>query len=298
MQALTINNQTIEIKEYQGQRVVTLKDIDRVHGRPEGTAGRNFRKNKMHFIEREDFFSVQLSSDEIRRQFGAAKNAGKLLLLITESGYLMLVKSFTDDLAWKVQRELVNNYFRKHAYTPPKAPVSGYAYTEKFYKGVPVLTVGDLEHLTGLSAGAIQYHLRDNKKCFIWGKDYWLLAGNELREFKIQNQYTKIMASQLYVISFSGIKVLERLMNRKIDLPQQQLPTTEFPLNIENCQPKPISVEKELQNKAVAIQELLRAYRIYDEEKYQYPIRTAVWILAADITQRVYKTGKVLDSEI
>ena len=32
--------------------------------------------------------------------------------LITESGYLMLVKSFTDDLAWKVQRELVNTYFR------------------------------------------------------------------------------------------------------------------------------------------------------------------------------------------
>ena len=32
--------------------------------------------------------------------------------LITESGYLMLVKSLQDDLAWKVQRELVNNYFR------------------------------------------------------------------------------------------------------------------------------------------------------------------------------------------
>ena len=32
--------------------------------------------------------------------------------LMTEQGYLMLVKSFTDDLAWKVQRQLVNNYFR------------------------------------------------------------------------------------------------------------------------------------------------------------------------------------------
>ncbi len=31
---------------------------------------------------------------------------------LTETGYLMLVKSFTDDLAWSVQRELVNNYFR------------------------------------------------------------------------------------------------------------------------------------------------------------------------------------------
>lgn len=29
-----------------------------------------------------------------------------------ESGYLMIVKSFTDDLAWSVQRELVKTYFR------------------------------------------------------------------------------------------------------------------------------------------------------------------------------------------
>lgn len=32
--------------------------------------------------------------------------------LLTESGYLMLVKSFTDELAWNVQRQLVKSYFR------------------------------------------------------------------------------------------------------------------------------------------------------------------------------------------
>ena len=31
---------------------------------------------------------------------------------ITETGYLLLVKSFTDDLAWKVQRQLVSTYFK------------------------------------------------------------------------------------------------------------------------------------------------------------------------------------------
>lgn len=31
---------------------------------------------------------------------------------MTESGYLMLVKSFTDDLAWEVQRKLVKSYFK------------------------------------------------------------------------------------------------------------------------------------------------------------------------------------------
>ena len=32
--------------------------------------------------------------------------------LITETGYLMLVKSFTDDLSWEVQRQLVQSYFK------------------------------------------------------------------------------------------------------------------------------------------------------------------------------------------
>lgn len=43
------------------------------------------------------------------------------LILITESGYLMLVKSFTDDLAWKVQRELVNSYFKLRETMPDLA---------------------------------------------------------------------------------------------------------------------------------------------------------------------------------
>lgn len=38
------------------------------------------------------------------------------ITLITESGYLMLVKSLQNYLAWKVQRELVNNYFRIKEY--------------------------------------------------------------------------------------------------------------------------------------------------------------------------------------
>lgn len=119
---VTINETELPIKEYQGQRVVTLKEIDTVHERPEGTAGRNFRANREHFIEGTDFFIVELTDNEIRRQFGAGVNAGRTLTLITESGYLMLVKSFTDDLAWAVQRQLVNTYFRAAAANPDPRP--------------------------------------------------------------------------------------------------------------------------------------------------------------------------------
>lgn len=111
--AIMVGNHSLPIKEYNNVRVVTFKDIDMVHERPDGTASRNFRKNRGYFIEGEDFYSID-QPDEIRRlgftrpQGGTSAN----IVLITESGYLMLVKSFTDDLAWKVQRELVNTYFR------------------------------------------------------------------------------------------------------------------------------------------------------------------------------------------
>ena len=108
-----IGNSDIAIKEYKGKRVVTFKDIDAVHERPDGTARRNFNTNKKRFVEGEDFFVV--SSDEIRtsRIIPISDNDFMDKTLITESGYLMLVKSFTDDLAWRVQRQLVNAYFKK-----------------------------------------------------------------------------------------------------------------------------------------------------------------------------------------
>lgn len=112
---ITINNVELPLVEYRGQRVVTLAMIDSAHKRPEGTARRNFNANRARFIEGEDF--AELTADEIRTQsltsvFPARTSSGTI---ITESGYLMLVKSFTDDLAWDVQRALVNGYFRGRA---------------------------------------------------------------------------------------------------------------------------------------------------------------------------------------
>lgn len=75
----------------------------------------NFRENRDKFIEGTDFFFVKprdIQNDEIRRS--EINNRG--ITLITESGYLMIVKSLHDDLAWAVQRELVNTYFKAKEY--------------------------------------------------------------------------------------------------------------------------------------------------------------------------------------
>lgn len=107
-----IQGTELQVKEYKGKRVVTFKDIDQVHQRPDGTASRNFKTNRRRFISGVDFFRLtkkEIEQDEIRLVENVSNNG---ITLITESGYLMLVKSFTDDLAWKVQRELVDTYFR------------------------------------------------------------------------------------------------------------------------------------------------------------------------------------------
>ena len=113
MNLVTIHNTQLPIVEYRGQRVVTLAMIDQVHERPEGTARRNFNEHRDKLIEGEDYF-VRNSSEA--RQMGFVAPNG--LSLLTEQGYLMLVKSLTDDLAWTVQRQLVSNYFR-----PAPAPI-------------------------------------------------------------------------------------------------------------------------------------------------------------------------------
>lgn len=93
-----VNSKKIQIKEYKDNRVVTLKEIDEIHERADGTARRNFNANKKHHIEDVDFFKV--CADEIRTHkiMDISNKVHEDVTLITESGYLMLVKSFTDSM--------------------------------------------------------------------------------------------------------------------------------------------------------------------------------------------------------
>ena len=55
---ITVEETEMQIREYKGQRVVTLKDIDRVHGKKSDTAKKSFQKYKKHFILGEDYFEI------------------------------------------------------------------------------------------------------------------------------------------------------------------------------------------------------------------------------------------------
>lgn len=72
---------------------------------------------KARKIIKDEIEKVDKNYDPSKRHRGGNRME---LTLITEQGYLMLVKSFTDDLAWKVQRQLVKSYFRKTQEAFPK----------------------------------------------------------------------------------------------------------------------------------------------------------------------------------
>uniref|UniRef100_UPI00300D2CFC phage antirepressor KilAC domain-containing protein n=1 Tax=Stomatohabitans albus TaxID=3110766 RepID=UPI00300D2CFC len=85
--------------------------IDACHERPAGTAKRNFTANRRHLIAGEDYWDV--CGDEIRTRNlipGISPKVRRVILL-NESGYLMVTKSFTDDRAWAVHRAMVR-YFK------------------------------------------------------------------------------------------------------------------------------------------------------------------------------------------
>jgi hypothetical protein len=124
---ITVNHVELSVLEHQGQRVITLAQVDAAHGRPPGTAGRNFREHRERFVEGADFFEV--TCDEIRRQSLEAAFPPRTPkgILLTETGYTMLVKPFNDDLAWQVQRQIVSGYFAaQRLLTSVPRQLSGY----------------------------------------------------------------------------------------------------------------------------------------------------------------------------
>lgn len=136
---ITIENTEMQIREYNGERVVTFKDIDAVHGNKSGTAKRNFTRNKKHFIENEDFVIATrdlLKGDNLSLLNIDVPTRG--ITLLTESGYLLIAKSFTDDLSWTVQRQLVNAYFKVREVQ--KEPYYKEPLAEDFTPRVPIVS--------------------------------------------------------------------------------------------------------------------------------------------------------------
>lgn len=180
----------IDRKEYNGQPVLTLSDIDKVHKRPEGTARRTFNYNKQRFIEGVDYY--ERNPPEAANEYGILAPNG--LKLLTQTGYLMIVKSFTDDLSWAIQRELVNGYFA--------ARQAGCT-----FMGTPVMPLHEAAKSLGLSPRAARERVA--RGGFGMG-DALLLEGRNFARFKRENNL-RVTTASLWIVTRSGFDKLKAL---------------------------------------------------------------------------------------
>ncbi len=243
MQTVSINDHNIKIKEFKGQRVVTFHEIDEVHGRPNGTAGRAFRENRKYFKDGIDFFAVtppEFQLDEIRR-FGISSPRGGYI--ITESGYFMLCKSFGDQLAWDVHRQLVNSYFKAQEQKQPvpltRAPLT------RIFRNRQVMTLLDIYDRYGVSKAKAWYCFQDADQ-FKRGKDYAVLRKFELADFKAQNPDIPPRINSLTIVSTSGVEKLCRCVGVKCKL--DKLPA--LPEAIDDNTPIPYQVTQTVKTMA------------------------------------------------
>lgn len=198
---ITVNNQSLGIKEYNGQRVVTFRDIDRVHDRPEGTARKRFNENRKHFVEGVDYYKI--GSSEFRTITGQSNpNIKRDVTLITESGYLMLVKSFTDKLAWEVQRALVASYFKGRTGSRSGEELPEIEITR--WRGMKVIPRVQLAHYLSQHGMNVLFRPRQTDG-YIEGVDYFLLKGDELREYKRENGQQGSLASVMLLVTVYGL---------------------------------------------------------------------------------------------
>jgi len=135
-------------KEIKGQRVVSYKQIAELHQVDVKNLQKNFQNNQQHFIEGTDYF-------KITERHPHTENFTVRKMYFTESGYLMLVKSLTDDLSWEVQRLLVNGYFRA-ALLDKLLPFLPHPVQKVVYYRSLGLTQAEVGKLLGLSKDAVK----------------------------------------------------------------------------------------------------------------------------------------------
>lgn len=197
MKELTLFQGTLSPKTYEGQRVVTLRDIDELHCKPDGTARKRFNDNRKHFIDGVDTFVR--NPDEARQEYGIEAPNG--LRLLTLTGYLMIVKSFNDDLSWAIQRELVTGYFsgRKQGYT---------------FMGTPVITTREYCKATGEDLSSVRYRMLRHYRDYPLGS-VMRLDGYHLKLFKEENPGVEVHANALWIMTRQGAELVRDNFRQK-----------------------------------------------------------------------------------
>lgn len=99
----------------QGKKAMLVSDIARIHHQPLKEINRRINNNRKQFIDGVDVVDL-LSGSEPLRKFAEennliGSNRTQHVYMLSERGYLKLLKIMDDDKAWDIYNDIVDNYF-------------------------------------------------------------------------------------------------------------------------------------------------------------------------------------------
>lgn len=107
---VTVVDLTVPVIEFNSERVLTLNLIDNLHRAPANSAYNIFRQNQSKLQLNKHYYHAFATDHAFAASYPhPIPHDG--LILITQRGYSMLVKAFTDDFSWQVQEQLADAYF-------------------------------------------------------------------------------------------------------------------------------------------------------------------------------------------
>ena len=107
---VTVVDLTLPVLEFNSERVLPLASIDSLHRVPNNTTFNIFSQNQSKLQLNKHYYIATVNDHGfVTAYHNPIPPSG--LILITQRGYSMLVKAFTDDFSWQVQEQLADAYF-------------------------------------------------------------------------------------------------------------------------------------------------------------------------------------------
>ena len=168
-----------------------------------------------------------------------------------------------------VVNEVLPSIRKTGSYSLEQKQEQPYEYFDKTFNGVPVLSVLDIVHFTGLSQTTINWYIR--KSDLICGIDYFVAEGRALAEMKKRHPKMSAMIPRMLLITKSGF---DKLMKEN-GVQVEQIPCFNTPIHKEKPKklyamvPQNETIQNKLQHirsKMQALDELMVCYNRYNVE--------------------------------
>lgn len=180
--AVKTDSSNIQFLEYNGERVVTTKELAKMLECDKENIAKNFRIHVNEFFADEYYC---LTGDELKKfklsHIGFVGDKTSKLYLWNWKGAMHNAKFIRNERSWYVWKN-AQKIFQEQNDTLLLDDGSGLIRVE--YNGEFVLTTEQLAKVYDCSASCISNNYRNNQKYFNEGIEFYCLKGEELRDFK------------------------------------------------------------------------------------------------------------------